>query len=204
MESVNLSQSLALSPAAASSLLSIGTSNAAGVVVVCGFPASGKTTATRLLSGLLDPVVLDKDTFAPQLEESVMSQLTGDPHDRDSDIYRTVVSPHLYAALVRHAATVAEHWPVIIDAPFLGYVRAAASRGVSLAEHIRSIAGAPTVPICAIWLDAAPSQIRARMSLRGADRDQPKLSDWHTYRNAVLDSDLSRLGPAVTDYLVSN
>ncbi|MEU7768918.1 AAA family ATPase [Nocardia sp. NPDC049190] len=66
---------------------------AVGVTVVCGFPAAGKTTVTRFLSELIDSVVLDKDTFAPQLEEAVMSELTGDPHDRDSDCYRRVVSP---------------------------------------------------------------------------------------------------------------
>jgi hypothetical protein len=56
-------------------------------------PAAGKTTATQFLSGLIDSVVLDKDAFAPQLEEAVMSELTGDPHDRDSALYRREPQP---------------------------------------------------------------------------------------------------------------
>ncbi|WP_131816832.1 AAA family ATPase [Nocardia salmonicida] len=64
------------------------------MTVLCGFPATGKTTAARLLADLVDLVVLDKDTFAPRLEESVMAELTGNPHD----LYRRVVSPPLRRA----------------------------------------------------------------------------------------------------------
>ena len=31
--------------------------------------------------------------FAPQLEEAVMSELTGDPHDRDIALYRREPQP---------------------------------------------------------------------------------------------------------------
>ncbi|MFE6925969.1 hypothetical protein ACFVAV_33500 [Nocardia sp. NPDC057663] len=87
---------LPFSPAGRQALHDLAVHAATGVTVVCGFPAAGKTTATRLLAELVDPVVLDKDAFAPRLEESVMAELTGNPHDRDSDLYRRVVSPHLF------------------------------------------------------------------------------------------------------------
>ncbi|MEV0293118.1 hypothetical protein [Nocardia sp. NPDC050710] len=42
------------------------------------------------------------------------------------------------------------------------------------------------------------------MAHRGAERDQPKLADWETYRTGVLDSELAHNGPRVVDYLVSS
>ncbi|MFE3195887.1 AAA family ATPase [Nocardia sp. NPDC059240] len=175
-----------------------------GVTVICGFPASGKTTATTYLAGLLDAVVFDKDHFAPQLEESVMAELTGDRHDRDSDIYARVVAPHLYQALVRTAVTVAERCPVLIDAPFLGYIRAATTSRISLADHIRAVAGAPATAVRTIWLASDPDRIRQRMQARAAERDRSKLADWPAYRDGVLTSGLDRLARTVVDQVVPN
>lgn len=176
---------------------------ATGVTVVCGFPAAGKTTAARLLAELIDPIVLDKDTFAPRLEESVMAELTGNPHDRDSDLYRRVVSPHLYAALVQQAVTIARRCPVVVDAPFLGYISAAGEQGQRLSDYIRTIAGGDAT-IRTVWVDTDTVRIRDRMARRGAERDRTKLCDWETYRTGVLDSGLALTGPAVVDYLVTN
>ncbi|MGC4994493.1 AAA family ATPase [Nocardia salmonicida] len=148
----------------------LATHAATGVTVVCGFPATRKTTAARLLAELVDPVVLDKDTFAPRPEESVTAELTGNPFDRDSDLYRRVVSPHLYAALVQQAVTIARRCPVVVDTPFLGYITAADQLGQRLSDYIRAIAGgdaanrrcgsAPTPPGSeSRWPCVAPSAI---------------------------------------------
>ncbi|WP_280247400.1 MULTISPECIES: AAA family ATPase [Nocardia] len=201
------SPSLPFSSAGLQALRDIAASGAgvgAGITVVCGFPAAGKTTATRLLAEMLNPVVLDKDTFAPQLEESVMSELNGNPHDRDSDLYRRVVAPHLYAALVQQAVTIAKRCPVVVDAPFLGYVETAAQRGLPLADYIRAITQAPDARIRTVWVDTDTDRIRDRMRRRGAERDLPKLSDWNTYRTTVLDSGLARTGPSVVDHVITN
>ncbi|MEV0538226.1 AAA family ATPase [Nocardia salmonicida] len=115
MVQVNASANISLPPpfssSALSSLRELATLARSGVTIICGFPAAGKTTATRFLAGLVDAVVLDKDTFAPQLEESVMSELNGNPFDRDSDIYRRVVSPNIYAALLNHAVRIGARCP---------------------------------------------------------------------------------------------
>lgn len=63
--------------------------------VICGFPASGKSTAAKYLAAVIDAVIIDKDSFAPDLEESVMTELTGNPHDKDSATYMRVVNPHI-------------------------------------------------------------------------------------------------------------
>jgi predicted kinase len=99
-----------------------------GMLVIWGFPASGKSTAARYLASRRKATLLDKDSFAPALENAVMHELTGNPHDRDSAMYRRVVGPNIYDALTRTALRVAHHGPVVVDGPFLEYIRVAAAR----------------------------------------------------------------------------
>ncbi|MFF0495744.1 AAA family ATPase [Nocardia aobensis] len=174
-----------------------------GVTVVCGFPASGKTTVARLLAELVGAVVIDKDTFAPELEEAVMAALTGNPDDRDSSAYTRVVHPHIYTALVRHALTVGNYAPVIVDAPFLSHVRNAADRGVRLSQLIRSFASDGQAPaVRTLWVAASTDQIRQRMEQRGAARDASKLANWHTYQSDVLESGIEDAVQVVVDYVI--
>lgn len=177
---------------------------AEGVTIVCGFPASGKSTAARYLADLVNAVVVDKDAFAPDLEEAVMAELTGDPHDRDSDIYARVVNPHIYSSLIRQALLVGHHIPVIVDAPFIGYICESARQRISLADYIRVTATVSAPEIHTIWISADPSQIRERMTHRNFARDAGKLSDWDSYRSNVLDSNAKDLAHTVTDYVVIN
>lgn len=176
----------------------------AGVTVVCGFPASGKSTAARYLADLVDAVVVDKDAFAPDLEEAVMAELTGDPHDRDSDVYARVVNPHIYSSFIQQALLVGHRIPVIVDAPFIGRICDAARQRISLADSIRATAIVPAPRIQTIWISADPNQIRERMTRRNTARDAGKLSDWDTYRSRVLDSNIKTLAHKVTDYVVVN
>jgi predicted kinase len=175
-----------------------------GVTVVCGFPAAGKSTAARYLADLVDAVVVDKDAFAPDLQEAVMAELTGDPHDRDSDVYARVVNPHIYSSFIQQAILVGHRIPVIVDAPFIGYICDAAKQRISLADCIRATAIIPAPQIQTIWISADPNQIRERMTRRNSARDAGKLSDWDTYRSNVLDSNIKDLAHTVTDYVVIN
>ncbi len=175
-----------------------------GAVVVAGFPASGKSTAAAYLAGVLRAPVLDKDRFTPLLEESVMHQLTGDRHDRDSDTYRTLVGPGIYDGLIRTGLTVAATHPVVLDAPFLSTIRQAAAAGMMLSDHLRAYTGlAESVPLVTMWLDSAAPVIRARMIARGAERDTPKLADWEIYRKDVLDSGVRDLAHNFCDFVIA-
>ncbi len=173
--------------------------------MVCGFPASGKTTAARFAAAVAGAPVLDKDSFAPGLEEAVMAALTGDRFDRDSDVYHAVLAPHLYAGLVRVGVTVGARHPVVLDAPFLALIRQAADAGISLREQLSTVAEInEPVPITTVWLDAPAEQIRARMTARGAERDTGKLTDWDIYQAGVLDSGLRDLAHSVVDHVITN
>ncbi|MFI8977423.1 AAA family ATPase [Nocardia asteroides] len=190
-----------LSPAAQAVLEAVaGRARPGTVIVVAGLPASGKTTTSTTLADLSEAIVLDKDTYAPLLEQSIMSELTGDAFDRDSDTYRTMVSPHLYASLATVACAVAQKCPVILDAPFLSFVSAAAASGISLGDRIKAVAGDPAVQIVTVWVTTDPAHIRSRMLARGAARDASKLADFDTYRTTVLESGICELGRKVTDH----
>ncbi|MBF6102359.1 ATP-binding protein [Nocardia cyriacigeorgica] len=175
-----------------------------GAVVVCGFPGSGKTTAARYAAECADAVLLDKDTFAPLLEETVTEQLTGDRYDRDSATYRAVVAPGIYDGLIRTGLAVAARCPVVLDAPFLSPIRAAAEHRRSLAEHFRLAYGPSDAPITTIWIDAPVEVVRERIVARGLDRDRPKLADWDSYRAEVLDSGVRETAHAVVDLVIVN
>jgi predicted kinase len=175
-----------------------------GVTIVCGFPASGKSTAARYLADLVNAVVVDKDAFAPELEEAVMAELTGKPHDRDSDVYTRVVNPHIYSSFIHQALTVGHHIPVIVDAPFIGHIRESARQRTSLADYTCATAIVPAPKIHTIWISADPSRLRERMTRRNSARDAGKLSDWDSYRSSVLEWNAKDLAHTVTDYVVIN
>ncbi|WP_051158442.1 AAA family ATPase [Nocardia carnea] len=176
-----------------------------GAVVVTGFPSSGKSTAARVLAEHTGAVVLDKDRFAPMLENSVMQRLTGDESDRDSAMYHKVVAPGIYAGLVDAGLHVAQHHPVVLDAPFLSTLRAAAAAGTALGEFLRDHAEADKdLPIVTVWIDCPAEQIRHRMIARGLDRDRLKLTDWAGYQAGVLDSGVRELAHTLCDHIIES
>lgn len=193
-----------LPPNVVRTLQKIAAETTVGVTVICGFPASGKSTVAQYLSKLTEAILLDKDAFAPDLEEAIMAELTGDPYDRDSASYATVVGPNIYKALVSCSLNVGARLPVIVDAPFIGHVRSAALDSQSLADLIRAKVAAPTPPIRTIWVSSHSESIRQRMVRRGAERDRPKLADWEAYRSEVLESGVDECAAAVVDYLLEN
>ncbi|MFD3431195.1 AAA family ATPase [Nocardia fluminea] len=174
------------------------------VTIMTGFPASGKSTVTRRMAELVDALVIDKDSFAPALEEAVMGELVGNPHDRDSATYMRIVNPHIYQAILHAALTAGKHTAVLVDAPFLGHIRTASEAGLSLAQHITRITSVPAPPIRTVWVASDPESIRYRMSLRGAERDRGKLADWDAYRSGVLENGTADMARTAVDFIVKN
>lgn len=176
-----------------------------GLIVLCGFPGSGKSSAARYLAARTGAMVLDKDAFAPRLESAVMAQLTGDPDDRDSDAYKAVVAPHIYDGLIGMATTAAARVPVVVDGPFLSFIRAAADARVQLADYVKARAGAlESLPVITVWLDSPAEQIHTRMAARHAERDASKLANWPAYEAAVLNDGLREAAHASVDIIIRN
>jgi hypothetical protein len=114
------------------------------------------------------------------------------------------INPHIYTAFVNEALSVGRRVPVIVDAPFIGHIRAAAQQRLSLSDHIRSAVAGPTPSVQTVWISADSNQIRERMARRGAPRDAAKLADWDVYRSDVLESGLDTAAKTVVDYIVRN
>ncbi|MFI1919309.1 AAA family ATPase [Nocardia sp. NPDC020380] len=174
-----------------------------GILAICGFPASGKSTAAQFVASITDASVLDKDDFAPTLEQAVMARLTENPFDRDSQDYKTVVAPGIYEGLVRVGFTIARQHPIVLDAPFLSLIHQAAKAEIPLGEHLRRLSGASSPsPVVTVWMDCSSAEIRSRMTARGEARDAPKLADWDTYQSAVLDGNLREIAHSVVDLVI--
>ncbi|MFB8281036.1 AAA family ATPase [Nocardia colli] len=175
------------------------------VVVICGFPGSGKTTAATYLATCCGAVVLDKDRFAPRLERDVLRALGSDPFDRDGELYRTVLSPGIYDALIRVGLSIGSRYPTVLDAPFLSVIRDAAESGSVLAPYLRRRAQMPdSLMVHTVWIDVPAAELAERMILRGAERDVSKLGDWAAYRSAVLDGGLREIAHGVVDVVIGN
>lgn len=162
------------------------------VVVHCGLPAAGKSTAARLAAaGRRGAVLLDKDEVNPY--ESVLAAMAGKagPFDRDSRRYQELVYPvtmsilgELVCGALRAGAEL-----VIVDAPLLRETTTAAESGVALAQRLRLLWGLEDSDghsFRTIWHDVDGDTQRERMRRRGLARDELKLADWEGYRRGLM------------------
>lgn len=161
-----------------------------GVVACAGLPAAGKTTlAQKIIAARPEIVVIDKDTVAHNiatgatgttLEQVCMGRLTGNPDDRDSQVYRTRVLPYTMRLVAAYTAMVSSAGlPVLLDLPFIAQANTALADGSTLAEAIT----AEVVDVdAALWLTVPAEDQMYRMLSRGARRDDGKLADFRAYR----------------------
>lgn len=84
---------LPFSPTAHQALRDLAVHANTGVTVVCGFPAAGKTTATRLLAELVDPIVLDKDNLRPAARGVCYCRVVSPSECRQHDVTPQVRVP---------------------------------------------------------------------------------------------------------------
>lgn len=181
-----------------------------GMVAVCGFPTAGKTTVAQYLESKFHTLTFSKDAFAPALEAEIMSRLTGNPHDRDSQPYRETVGRNIYIALVQNALRLGRFHVSVTDAPMLELIHKAHENDTLLSEHLMSTCQ-PTaceslgaVPIKTIWISVDPDHVEKRMIGRGEPRDAPKLASWDAYRAKVLDSTLAKEAEKVVDIVLDD
>lgn len=72
----------------------------AGLILVGGNVASGKTTVSKALALSGGFVFLDKDQVGEPLIRALMKQLSGNPMDRDSEIYINTVRALSYKSFL--------------------------------------------------------------------------------------------------------
>ncbi|POM26039.1 hypothetical protein BTM25_04230 [Actinomadura rubteroloni] len=90
------------------------------LVLVGGYAGSGKTEFARFLADLSGWAVLDKDALTRRMTERLLVSLGGDPHDRQTDLYRDDVRPHEYRSLMNLAySNIDCGVSLILAAPFI-------------------------------------------------------------------------------------
>ncbi|MFB8003784.1 AAA family ATPase [Nocardia sp. NPDC056000] len=176
-----------------------------GLLAVCGFPVSGKSTAAKYIADIAGATVLTQAGFAPELERVALAALGGAAGDRDSDLYRRVVAPALYEGLVRTGLRIAPKHPVVLDASFLPVIRHVTTKHLALADYLRGMADVPAaMPVVTVWMDSSPSDIRTRMTKRGTERDVSRLAGWDYFRTTMFSDHDRVIACAASDFIIIN
>jgi predicted kinase len=140
-------------------------------LVICGPPASGKSTLARALASRLDAALFDQDVLTGPLTAVVAGLLGTD--DLDSPALANATRAARYETLAAGAEdNLRTGRPVVLVAPFSAERRDPAA-WARLAERLGHAGGEPTM----VWLRLTGEDLLARMTLRGAPRDRVKVAD---------------------------
>ncbi len=86
--------------------------------IVCGLPASGKTSYARQLASDIGAAYFDSDTATDFIIQAAQYAAGVDPHDRDSPAYKATFRQPVYATLFALAHDNLPHTDVILAGPF--------------------------------------------------------------------------------------
>jgi len=137
--------------------------------IVCGLPASGKTTFAKKLANNLSAAFFDSDTATDLIIQAAHQAAGIDPHDRDSTTYKATYREPVYNTLFALAEDNLAHTAVVIAGPFTSELRDQSSWLLNLKQRFPEV----TIQIHPIIIDEAIRMERMRQ--RGALRDQSKL-----------------------------
>lgn len=145
-------------------------------ILVCGVPASGKTSFGKELARSLGWALLDLDTVTNPLFEYVGGEFLVDVPSPDAPT-RATVNDVRYQCLFDTAAEILEVGvSVVVVAPFTSERTFPSSWG-TVAERLRVDPDRVTLA----WVDTPPDEVVARMRRRGADRDLDKIARPHLF-----------------------
>jgi predicted kinase len=140
-------------------------------LLVCGPPASGKTTLARVLAEHVGACLLDLDVVTGALTEAV-GKLVGST-DLDSPAFAGDLRAARYECLVAAAEdNLRLGRPVVLVAPFTAE-RTSPRAWQSVRDRMIAAGGRPNL----VWLRVSRDELVRRLRARGADRDAAKLAD---------------------------
>jgi aminoglycoside phosphotransferase family enzyme/predicted kinase len=138
------------------------------LVLLCGLPGTGKSTAARAVAAPLEAVVPRSDAVRKSL--AGLRPTDSGRAATGEGIYAPSFTRRTYAALLERAgAALAADRPVVVDAAFI----TAAGRRPFL-----DLARAAGVPHVVLHTEGPPDAVRARLARRGADPDEVSDADW--------------------------
>ncbi|WP_344429015.1 AAA family ATPase [Amycolatopsis minnesotensis] len=161
-----------------------------------GYAGSGKTQLGRIIASHTHWPLLDKDSTTRAVVEAALEAIGSSPHDRDSELYKTVVRPAEYVALMTAVLENIECGSsVVATAPFITELADPA-----WCEEARDRVEAAGGRMEVVWVRCDADSMRRYIRYRGAARDAAKLADWDGYI-AGVDLDYA---PVVDHQIVEN
>lgn len=151
------------------------------VVLVGGYPGSGKSEFGRMVVRETGWGLFDKDTTSGRVVEAALEALGQNDSDRESDVYLNIIRPAEYRALMEvMTENIQCGASVVLSAPFI--------RELNDPEWI-----AKTKASCdeyganlnVVWVTCDYDSRRGYMRHRGARRDDWKLANWEAYLESI-------------------
>lgn len=153
------------------------------LVLVGGFPGSGKTHLGKILSKDVGFFV-DKDTLSKLFTEKILTILGESKNDRESETYLSHVRDIEYEVMMEHAFdNLLLRHSVVCSAPFIKefndpeWMRNLRNRVISL-----------DTKLITIWIHSDTETTHKRIVSRRFSRDKWKLENWDTYTNNLPDT----------------
>jgi predicted kinase len=137
--------------------------------IVCGMPASGKTTFAKELAVEMGAAFFDSDTATDLIIQAAHKAAEIDPHDRDSETYKQTYREPVYETLFALADENLVHVDVIIAGPFTAELKDKSGWVEQLEKRF-----CPAV-IKLHHIEISEELRLERMRCRGAKRDEVKL-----------------------------
>lgn len=151
------------------------------VILIGGYPGSGKTELGRIIACQTGWAILDKDTTTRPVVEAALERLGHSPHDRESETYLTLIRPAEYEALM---ATLSENLQcgsnVVVTAPFIRELSDEA-----WCDRLAATVAAHNGTLQVVWVYCDAITMHTYIRRRGAARDDYKLANWDEYMSQL-------------------
>lgn len=141
--------------------------------IVCGSPASGKSTYAMKLARRHNAFLLDIDTVTGRIIHKALLESGHDPDDRDSDYFKRNYRLPIYDTLFDLARENLKWSNVVIVGPFTKEIR-----DPEWPFRLRDILNSP---VEVHYTYCEPEIRKARLIKRADSRDLLKLKDWDNH-----------------------
>lgn len=141
--------------------------------VICGAPASGKSTYGAALAQKHSAALLDIDTCTELLVKSALRITNRDPNDRDSLYFKETFREPIYSTLFNIARENLPWIDTVIVGPF--------TKELQSHDWLQRLKEDLCAEVEIHYLTADINEIKKRMEIRNNPRDIPKLNDWDSY-----------------------
>lgn len=141
--------------------------------IICGAPASGKSTYAAKLAREHKAILLDIDTVSERLVRTGLAASGRSPDDRDSEYFKITWREAIYETLFAVARENLSFRSVAVVGPF--------TRELSDPSWPDRLSATLGDPVEIHYVCCSPEVRRERMKQRANPRDLAKLANWEHY-----------------------